>query len=824
MSIARKLPLALLGSALLVSVGVGVASYLIGSQALRSAAETNLVTLASERAAAISTYLKSVEDDLVATSRSEATVQALRDFGGAWLTFKVDPTAEVRKLYVDDNPDKDDLAALETLGTTGAYDVTHTRFHKGFRSQIAARGYRDLYLFDLKGFMVYSVGKGADFGTSFAEGGPLAGSTLGRVFQEAVAIETPDELVFADFAPYQAAGGLPASFFAKPVFNAQGRKIGVLAIQLPSERLDAVIGDRTGLGETGEVLVAGPDGLLRSDSTFTEGNDALVTSFSGPVLDAALAGAPANGETTAYRGTDMLVAAAPITTRGEPWAAVAVMGTDEVLAPITDMRNMMLLIGAGLLAVVAAAGLLFSRTITRPITRLTGTMEALAQGDLDVEVRGADRSDELGAMARAVEVFRENGKKVAQLTEAEAAQVLANQAERARMMGNLQRAFGDVVDAAIAGDFSRRVEAQFPDAELNALARSVNTLVETVDRGLGETGEVLSALADTDLTRRVRGDYEGAFARLKADTNAVAEKLGQIVGQLRKTSGALKIATGEILSGANDLSERTTKQAATIEETSAAMEQLATTVLGNARKAEAASNQARNVSATAEEGGQVMAEATHAMDRITASSAKISNIIGMIDDIAFQTNLLALNASVEAARAGDAGKGFAVVAVEVRRLAQSAASASADVKALIEQSALEVKGGSKLVSDAAAKLSSMLGAIRDNTTALEAIARESREQASGIEEVNTAVQQMDEMTQHNAALVEETNAAIEQTEAQAVELDRIVEIFTVAEAPVVRPAPAPATGARGLHEKLKAVAGNYLSRGSAAIDKDWAEF
>jgi methyl-accepting chemotaxis protein len=834
MPIARKLPLALLGSALLVSLGVGTASYLIGSQALRTSAETNLTTLASERAAAVSTYLKSVEDDLVATSRSEASVQALRDFGGAWLQFKVDPTAEVRKLYVDDNPDKENLAALETLGTTGAYDVTHTRFHKGFRSQITARGYRDLYLFDLKGFMVYSVNKGEDFGTSFAEGGPLARSSLGQVFQQAVAIENPDDLVFADFAPYQAAGGLPASFFAKPVFNAQGRKVGVLAIQLPSERLDAVIGDRTGLGETGEVLVVGPDGLLRSDSTFTEANDAMLTPFAGPVLDTALAGTANNGETDAYRATDMLVAAAPIATRGQPWAAVAVMATDEVLAPVVNMRNMMLAIGAGLLAVVAALSLLFSRAITKPITRLTDTMEALAKGDLEVEVRGASRTDELGAMARAVEVFRENGQKVAQMTEAEAAQVLANQAERARMMESLQRAFGDVVDAAIAGDFTKRVEAEFADAELNTLARSVNSLVETVDRGLGETGDVLSALADTNLTRRVRGEYEGAFARLKNDTNAVAEKLGEIVGQLRQTSSALKTATGEILSGANDLSERTTRQAATIEETSATMEQLAATVLQNAAKAEAASKQAQAVSETAEEGGRVMTQATDAMDRITASSGKISNIIGLIDDIAFQTNLLALNASVEAARAGDAGKGFAVVAVEVRRLAQSAASASADVKVLIEQSANEVKGGSRLVADAAAKLSGMLGSIRDNTAALQAISRDSRSQASAIDEVNIAVRTMDEMTQHNAALVEETNAAIEQTEAQATELDHIVDVFTIDETAARKAAPARASartpaaaapgGIRGMQEKLKTVAKSYLSRGSAAVDQDWNEF
>ncbi|HWU18418.1 MAG TPA: methyl-accepting chemotaxis protein [Devosia sp.] len=495
-------------------------------------------------------------------------------------------------------------------------------------------------------------------------------------------------------------------------------------------------------------------------------------------------------------------------------------GAAEIIARASALN--MVIIGAVLLAVLGSVALLLSRWLTRPIPRLAGAMDEIAEGRFDTEVPFTDRGNEIGAMAKAVEVFRDNGLRVSQMTEAEAARIIADQENRQQMMAELQSAFGEVVDAAVAGDFSRQVATEFPDPELNSLASGVNNLVSTFNRGVSELGEVLGAMADTDLTKRMHGDYEGAFATIKSDINAVADKLTEVVGQLRHTSGALKTATGEILSGANDLSERTTKQAATIEETSAAMEQLASTVLQNAQRAKDASANAAEVTRTAEEGGKVMDAANLAMERITESSAKISNIIGLIDDIAFQTNLLALNASVEAARAGDAGKGFAVVAVEVRRLAQSAASASADVKTLIEQSAGEVRGGSKLVGDAAGKLKAMLDAVRGNNDLLDSIAKDSREQASAIEEVNTAVRTMDEMTQHNAALVEETNAAIEQTEGQAIELDRIVDVFRIEandEAAWQRD-----EDVRGLQTRLKSAASGHKTRGNTALARDWEAF
>ena len=481
----------------------------------------------------------------------------------------------------------------------------------------------------------------------------------------------------------------------------------------------------------------------------------------------------------------------------------------------------------GLLAGTAMAVFIATRHVVRPLSRITATMQQIAGGKFDVEVPYQGKRDEIGQMAAAVEVFKENGLRVAQMSDLER-ETHQRSAARRSAMEEFQQAFSEVVTATVEGDLSKRIAAGSSESDLDALAQNFNRLMDTVAVGLHDAGAVLAGLAGADLSRRMEGQYAGAFGDLQRDTNAVVDKLTGIVGGLKKTSFDLKTATGEILAGANDLSERTTKQAATIEETSAAMEQLADTVLKNSERASQASENAATVTDAATEGGTVMLKANEAMERITQSSGKISNIIGLIDDIAFQTNLLALNASVEAARAGEAGKGFAVVAIEVRRLAQSAAQASSEVKALIETSASEVAAGSRLVSDAAGKLNGMLEAVRRNHSLLESIAFESREQASSIGEVNVAVRQMDEMTQHNAALVEETNAAIEQTEAQATELDEVVAIFNLGGSavpamrskPAARPAVRPA--AVTSRATVKRAGKDYLSQGNTALD--WSEF
>jgi len=345
----------------------------------------------------------------------------------------------------------------------------------------------------------------------------------------------------------------------------------------------------------------------------------------------------------------------------------------------------------------------------------------------------------------------------------------------------LSRAVNAVIKAVLL-DMDIAVSVYFERLTEEAAARD-RAAAEKIERAVSLTGEVLGSLAGGDLTARIEAEFDPAFQKIKDDTNLVAERLEAVVSQLHGTATALREATEELLDGATNLADRTTRQAAAIEQTSAATEQLSATVNGNARSAAAAKDSARSVFEAADAGSGVIREANAAMERITASSERIARIIGLIDDVAFQTNLLALNASVEAARAGEAGKGFAVVAVEVRRLAQSAAEASREVKALIDLSGEDVKNGTRLVEAATSRLEAIHAAARNSDAMVHQIAEASSEQAVGIEEISRAVREMDEMTQHNAELVERLNSSIARTEAEARTLDELVDFFRVRKDP-----------------------------------------
>ena len=334
-----------------------------------------------------------------------------------------------------------------------------------------------------------------------------------------------------------------------------------------------------------------------------------------------------------------------------------------------------------------------------------------------------------------------------------------------------------VVNAAVAGDFSQRIAVENKSGFMRNLAEAMNRLSATTSGAIEDVASSLSALSEGDLTRRIDKEYEGLFGKLKNDANATAEQLSRVVTDVSMGSSQVASASEEISVGTTDLSQRTEQQASNLEETAASMEQMASTVKQNADNAQQANQLSASTRDVASKGGEVVSEAVEAMSRIEESSQKISDIIGVIDEIAFQTNLLALNAAVEAARAGDAGKGFAVVSSEVRTLAQRSSQAAKDIKALIVDSGSQVKDGVQLVNRAGESLGEIVDSIKRLSDIVSEIAAASGEQSNGVEEINKAITQMDEVTQQNSALVDENAAAARTLQEQSQNMRDRMEFF-----------------------------------------------
>lgn len=390
----------------------------------------------------------------------------------------------------------------------------------------------------------------------------------------------------------------------------------------------------------------------------------------------------------------------------------------------------------------------------------------------------------------------------------------------------IEREIEGVVSAVSRGDFTRTLSLEGKDGFFLNLSQSVNSLASTVDGVLGSLGDMLQAMAQGDLTQRISQDYEGVYDELKESANSMASTLQETVRTISLASEEVASASQQISTGASDLSQRTEQQAANLEETAASMEEMASTIKQNADNSQQASQLAVTARDSADKGGEVVSNAVEAMGKIEDSSRRISDIIGVIDEIAFQTNLLALNAAVEAARAGDAGRGFAVVASEVRSLAQRSAQAAKDIKDLIVDSTEQVQGGVDLVNETGEALTEIVDSIKKVADIVAEISAASREQATGADEINTAVTQMDEMTQQNSALVEENAAAAKTMNDQALRMRQRMSFFNAGAdtgqhhiQPVTQATPVRATGtggARGLQAQLA----------ETVVDDedDWSEF
>jgi methyl-accepting chemotaxis protein len=333
-----------------------------------------------------------------------------------------------------------------------------------------------------------------------------------------------------------------------------------------------------------------------------------------------------------------------------------------------------------------------------------------------------------------------------------------------------------VMDKIDDGQFSERVTAD-AKGQLASLKRAINSSMDDLNQAIKEVTSVVVDQSNGDLTSRIQGQYKGDLNTLKTSVNNTSEKLVDVIQKAINATQVVSGASAEVSQGSQDLSQRVQEQAASVEETSATMEQMNSAVQNNANHAKDATRVAHEVQEKTTEGTRVMQKTVDAMSAIQESSHKISDIVTLIDSIAFQTNLLALNAAVEAARAGEHGRGFAVVAGEVRALAQKSADAAKEITGLINESVARIDEGTKLASESGEMLDTIDKSVDDVANMIEQISAASNEQMTGIEQVHKAISQIDEVTQQNAALVEETSAAAESMSEQAEILDKDMSFF-----------------------------------------------
>ncbi|WP_103333036.1 methyl-accepting chemotaxis protein [Pseudotabrizicola formosa] len=872
----------------------------------------------------------------------------------------------LKRRYVDPNPATGTLREDFDYSTDkSAYGTTHARLHDTYRRLRREHGFYDVFLFDAEGTLLYTVVKEGDLGQN-AINGELAQTPLGAAFRGAMAA-TPPATVFEDFAPYVFSNGDPASFLAHAVLDSGGRKVGVVAIQIPSDLLANLVSDDGQNAPTFDFTLLSSTGYYwtKLGDTLLHGNTPSQT----PQVMAALRGeAGVMPDTINSVAEDVLAGFRPVTAFDAGWAVVTELDAAEIAVPMR-LAMWRTLAAFGVLSLAAlGVGLAIGRWIAKPLSQLTQATLAMIARD-PTAIGHLDRRDEVGELARGMEVFRQQqvaadanrvemlfkGKAFATTTtammisDAQGTLLYMNEALRSLFCDNLadfqarfpgidpnrligrnisvfhgnhaanmarltqsanakmdsdiqigdqvfalsvaavenedgtragyvvtwenvrERRRADAIIAAVnavqvvieigvdgrilnvndmalatyqydrsgivgqhlgllfkggkpeAEDVLARVLAQghlsefhhrlardgsdrFVICNLNVIHNRRGEAQRIVAICTDQTSEVqfrtateratqaqvaeqqdvvealrntLGALAQGDLTARIDRDFPPEYESLRINCNQAMQSLSDTLSRVAEVAASILGGADTIASAAADLSRRTESQAATLEQTAAALDTLTTNVRSATEGTLKAGNKVRSAHDEAHNNGGVVRQAIGAMAAIEESSHQISKIISVIDDIAFQTNLLALNAGVEAARAGEAGRGFAVVAAEVRALAQRASEAAKEIKTLISTSQSQVGTGAELVSHSGRAVEAIVSDVADISVIVQDVSQAAQDQSNSLAEINAAIAVLDKVTQQNAVMVEESTAASLLLKQQADELSDLLSSFNL---------------------------------------------
>jgi methyl-accepting chemotaxis protein len=857
-----KLPVFAILSAFTCAICIALMANYYAKAALHERVRINLSTISEYRAKILNREGEDLRSDINFMSLSPMLQSAHVQLRAA---YSKSNEREVNKHYAEANP--------FPLGRRQEYDggrdmspygSVHRRVHSMLGDILKQRQFYDLFLISPEGDVIYTYAKEADFATNLRTG-RWRNTGLARAFEKASVEVDHRKSHFEDYEPYAPSNNDPAAFLAQAIRDDYGTILGIVAVQLSSDRISSLVSST--IGTTGVAYLVSEGRKLRTPIPNRKDVQILSALPENESLRRGLAGETVSGSGLTSANENGIIAVKPVSFIGKPWLMVSEIADREIEAGANDMQ-VKLAIATTVLLLATVINFFFSRSIYKPILAMRDSVSAIAAGET-AAIPGMNRKDELGELAQALGQVHEAGVNAARIKSAldtagtnvmiadtNGQLIYANKAllklfktnaaefqrqfpnfsaesmigaafaelaksHSAAEPGQSRRAImavdhltielvanevsdadgsaigtivewnnltaeqeamaevGAVVDAATNGNFSSRVREDNKEGAVRHLASGINRICVMTESALEEFTEAMRRLADGDLTTQIDRQFAGRFAELGQGINDTMTRLSDVVATIQGTARDISTAAREISAGSSDLAKRTEEEAASLEETAATTEQLAASVKQTADSSRSATGLSAKARDVASGGGQIVQDAVAAMERIEGASRKISDIIGVIDDIAFQTNLLALNAAVEAARAGEAGKGFAVVASEVRTLAQRSGQAAKDIKGLIVSSAEQVSEGVRLVHETGKSLQDIVAASNQVAETVSMISSATAEQANGIEEMSQTVARVDEMTQQNSAMAEESAASATELLNQIDRLNTLVAAFRI---------------------------------------------
>ena len=819
MKLSLKIVLSLLFAGFLSVALVGGITYFVGLNNNKVAYDLEARASIESRSALMSAGQGDIIGDLEFLTKMRDTAPMFKVLSKAIDDGTEESSKDaIKNAYVDGSPHPvGEREFLDAADDGTKYSAMHKRIHPTFREYLYSRGYYDIFLINLEGDIIYSVFKESDFLTNLVDG-EFANSGLGEAFRAAVENDA-GQYAFSDFGPYEPSNFDYAGFAAMPVYASPGfglpaEIVGVVAVQLKSDQIQQFI-RAEGADSTKQTYVVRQDGTVITDLPRTEQNEI------GLKKDASAFEKAKNSmvEGIGMLGGVSVLEAKSVSFLGANWYIVQEEAVVDAHRADFQMRNNLLMTTVPVLIVIGLIASFIGVRLAKPVVQISDAMVEMKNGNLDVTIPWTGRGDEIGTMASNTDAFRE---KLAMAEEANRKQAELEEnakAARAKMLNDLEVGVGSVVTAVSSGKFTERVDANFEDEAFRNLGDGVNRICDVVQSFMDEVEAAIGKLAEGDLTARVTGEYEGRYREVGDSLNETSERLGQLVAGIKTTGHKMNDSIRQVAEGSTDLARRAESQAASLEETAATMDKMTETIDLNAKSAQKAENLASDTRDQAVRGRGVVEDAVNAMGEIEASSRKITDIISVIDSIAFQTNLLALNAAVEAARAGDAGKGFAVVASEVRTLAQRSSEAAKDITDLITVSSEKVSDGVDLVNATGVALNDITSAVSAFSETISSIAKASQEQSLGVSEISGSISHMDEMTQHNATLADSSASAARSLTSHADQMSEMIAVFKTGDPEDQRDADTKPSGDLASPEN----SGRTESVAEAQADIEWEE-